>query len=154
MSRVTKLTKEKRVLTVQHWILDGVQEDLMRKQMRTEWGISTRQAKRYIKDARMAWLVDSETDMETRRQNKIAQLEHRIRSLKSEYKGTPAGLRAQAALEKLIIMLEPYSVRRVDVTSGGKPISEIDPEEREARIIKLLAKREAQKKRTEDADKG
>ncbi|MGG5486269.1 hypothetical protein [Gaetbulibacter sp. PBL-D1] len=120
--RISKLEKEKRILKVQHWILDGVPEDLMRKQMKTEWGISTRQAKRYIKDARLAWMVDSETDMETRRQNKIAQLEHRIRSLKPEYKGTPAGLRAQASIEKLIIMLEPYSVRRVDVTTKGKTV--------------------------------
>ncbi len=125
--RVSKVTKEKRILTVQGWIIDGVQEDFMRKQMRNEWGISTRQAKRYIADAYKSWKTDAEIDMETRRQAKIAELQQLKRSLKKDYKGTPAGIRAIMAVEKQIIRLEPYSVKRVDVTSGGEKIEPMSP---------------------------
>ena len=125
--RISKVTKEKRILTVQGWIIDGVQEDFMRKQMRQEWGISTRQAKRYIADAYKSWKMDSEIDMETRRQAKIAELQQLKRSLKQDYKGTPAGIRAIMAVEKQIIRLEPYSVKRVDITSGGEKIEPMSP---------------------------
>ena len=125
--RVSKVTKEKRILTVQGWIIDGVQEDFMRKQMRNEWGISTRQAKRYIADAYKSWKTDAEIDMETRRQAKIAELQQLKRSLKKDYKGTPAGIRPIMAVEKQIIRLEPYSVKRVDVTSGGEKIEPMSP---------------------------
>lgn len=127
MARVSKLEKEKRILTVQSWILDGVQEDFMRKQMKNEWGISTRQSKRYIAAAYQAWKQDSEIDMETRRQAKIADLQQVRRSLKADYKGTPAGIRAIMSVEKQIIRLEPYSVKRVDVTSGGEQIQDMTP---------------------------
>lgn len=125
--RANKVEKEKRILTVQGWIIEGVQEDFMRKQMHQEWGISTRQAKRYIADAYKSWKTDSEIDMETRRQAKIAELQQLKRSLKAEYKGTPAGIRAIMAVEKQIIRLEPYSVKRVDVTSGGEKIEPMAP---------------------------
>lgn len=151
--RITKLEKEKRVLTVQQWIIEGVQEDLMRKQMRQEWGISTRQAKRYIKDAYESWKTDAEIDIDTKRQAKIAELQQLKRSLKAEYKGTPSGIRAQMAVEKQIIRLEPYSVQRIDITSGGEPIQEMTPEEREARIKELLKKRNANKTRKKNANR-
>jgi len=95
--------------------------------MHQEWGISTRQAKRYIADAYKSWKTDSEIDMETRRQAKIAELQQLKRSLKAQYKGTPAGIRAIMAVEKQIIRLEPYSVKRVDVTSGGEKIEPMAP---------------------------
>lgn len=122
-----KIIKEKRILTVQKWILDGVQDDLMRKQIKTQWGIGTRQAKNYIRWAYEAWKRDTDIDMETRREAKIADLLEIKRSLKETYKGTPAGIRALMAVEKQIIRLEPYSVKRVDVTSGGKPIQDMVP---------------------------
>lgn len=149
--RISKLEKEKRILTVQGWIIDGVQEDFMRKQMRTQWGISTRQAKRYIKDAYEAWKQDVDVDVETRRQAKIAELQQLKRSLKQDFKGTPAGIRAIMMVEKQIIRLEPYSVKRIDLTSGGDPL-QMTPEEREERIKKLLAKRNASKKRNNNAN--
>lgn len=139
MSRITKLEKDQRVLTVQSWIIDGVQEDFMRKQMRTQWGISTRQAKRYIKDAYEAWKQDADVDVETRRQAKIAELQQLKRSLKEEYKGSPNGIRAIMMVEKQIIRLEPYSVKRIDVTTDGDPINkEMSPEQRKARIKELM----------------
>lgn len=151
MARATKLDKEKRILTVQTWILDGVQEDFMRKQMYTQWGIKTRQAKKYIQEAYLAWKRDSEIDMETRRESKIAELQQLRRSLKPEFKGTPAGIRAAISVEKLIIRLEPYSVKRIDITSGGEPL-QMSPEEREERIKQLLVKRNATKNRKKNAD--
>ncbi len=149
--RVTKLEKEKRILTVQQWIIDGVQEDLMRKQMHQQWGIKTRQAKNYIRQAYEAWKTDADIDIETRRQAKIAELQQVKRSLKNEYKGTPSGIRAIMQVEKQIIRLEPYSVKRIDVTTGGQPL-DLSPEEREKRIKELLKKRNSKKTRTKNAD--
>ena len=151
MNRVSKLEKEKRILTVQGWIIDGAQEDFMRKQMHTQWGISTRQAKRYIKDAYEAWKRDSDIDMETRRQAKIAELQQLKRTLKEEHKGTPSGIRAIMMVEKQIIRLEPYSVKRLDITTGGQELT-MSPEEREERINKLIQKRERKKKQVKNAD--
>ena len=122
MARISKLEKEKRIFKVQSWIIEGVPEELIRKQIKTEWTLSLRQAKRYIKDATESWKRDEDIDMDIRRQAKIAELQQVKRSLKAEYKGTPAGIRAIMTVEKQIIRLEPYSVQRVDVTSNGQPI--------------------------------
>lgn len=119
-AKASKVEKEKRILTVQGWIIDGVQEDFMRKQMRTQWGITTRQARRYIKGAYEAWKQDVDVDMETRRQAKIAELQQLKRSLKEMFKGTPAGIRAIMMVEKQIIRLEPYSITRIEINPNEK----------------------------------
>lgn len=149
--RVSKLDKQKRIQKVQQWIIDGLQEEKIRQKIAKKWNISTRQAKRYIHDAYHAWKVDADIDMETRRQAKIAELKQLKVGLKSEYKGTPAGIRAIMQVEKQIIRLEPYSIHRIDITSGGEPL-QMSPEEREERIKKLILKREEAIKRKQNAD--
>jgi hypothetical protein len=104
--RVTKEEKERRIFTVQGWIIEGVHDDFMMRQMRNQWGISSRQAKRYLKSAYSNWKGDEEIDIETKRQAKIAELKHDLRSLKPEFRGTPQGLNAKARIQKMIIRLE------------------------------------------------
>lgn len=91
--RATELEKERRIFTVMGWIIDGVQDYLILKQAKTQWGINLRQAKRYLQMARENWVQDEKVDIETKRNNKIAKLQQLARSLKEEYKGTPQGLR-------------------------------------------------------------
>lgn len=141
-SRATKLEVEKRVLTIQSWIIEGVQDNLILKQAKTKWDIGLRQARKYLKKAYENWKQDEEITFEEKRDAKIAELKQLKRSLKPEYKGTPQGIRTIVAVEKEIIRLEGLIVKRIDVTSGGKPL-QMTPEEREARIQELIEKHNA-----------
>lgn len=105
-NRVTKVTKEQRILKVQGWIIDGAQDDFMLRQMKTEWDLSVRQSRRYLKEAYNRFKPQLELDIETKRQAKIAEIQQDLRSIKPEYKGTPQGVNAKARLHKLIIKLE------------------------------------------------
>lgn len=105
-NRVTKIEKERRIFTVQGWLIDGVHDNLIIKQMKTEWDLSLSQAKRYLKAAYSDWKQNEGIEIEDRRATKIAELKQEKRSLRPEYKGTPAGINAIVRLEKLIIKLE------------------------------------------------
>lgn len=138
--RATLLERERRIFTVMGWIIDGVQDYLILKQAQTQWGINLRQAKRYLQMARENWVQDEKVDIETKRRNKIAKLQHLARTLKEEYKGTPSGIKAILAVERELIKLDPdLSVKRVNVNANVQ-VSELSPEEREKRIAELLSK--------------
>lgn len=141
----SKIEVERRVFTVQAWIIDGVQDYLILKQATTQWGVTLRQAKRYLKSARERWQSDESTTIDQERDDKIARLQQIARSLKDEYKGTPSGIRAIMSVEKEIIKLKGLAVKRIDVTSAGKPLQMSD-EDRDARIEELIRKRNAHKK--------
>lgn len=139
-NKATKVEKEQRIFTIQGWILDGVQDYLILKQSKTQWNIGTRQARKYIREAYERWKQQEDISMELRRNSKLAELQKLKRSLKPEFKGTPSGIRAIMSVEKEIIRLEPYSIKRVDLTSGGLPIQDMTPEERKRRIEELKKK--------------
>jgi len=118
--RATKKEKERRILTVQGWIIDGVHDDFMLRQACTQWEVSYRQAERYLEQAYKKWMVNAKMDVETRRQAKIAELKQDLRSLKPEYKGTPQGLNAKARIQKMIIRLENIEPpKRIDAQVTG-----------------------------------
>lgn len=122
-NRASKLEKERRIFTVQGWIIDGVQDWLILQQMKNEWGITLRQAKRYLSEAYSRWKADEGIEIENKRAAKIAKLKQDLRSLKPEYKGTPAGINAIVRLEKLIIKLEdlePAKKHQVDIPNPVK----------------------------------
>ena len=123
MAKSTALEVEKRIFTVQGWILDGVQDYLILKQSKTQWGISLSQAKRYLKKAYVNWKRDEDVNIDLKKEAKIAELKQIRRSLKEKYKGTPAGIRAIMSVEKEIIRLEGYAVKKVDVTTGGESLN-------------------------------
>lgn len=127
--RVTKVTKENRILKVQGWIIDGAQDDFMKRQMKNEWGLSTRQSRRYLKEAYERFKPDLQLDIETKKQAKIAEIQQDLRSLRSEYKGTPQGINAKAKLHKLIIKLqglEPDRRMQIDANVNGNMNVPID----------------------------
>ncbi|MDI9256334.1 hypothetical protein [Flavobacterium sedimenticola] len=104
--RATKIEKEKRIFIVQGWIIEGVQDHLIVKNIVERWGLTVRQAQRYVKDAYENWKEIEGVKVSMKRTLKIARYKQLIKSLKDEYKGTPAGIRAIAEVEKRIDLLE------------------------------------------------
>lgn len=136
--QATKLEKEKRLLAVQSWIIDGAQDDFIRRQIKTQWGLSTRQTQRYIKQAYDQWKQDANIEMESKRAAKIAELKQLRRDLKEEYKGTPAGINAIIRIEKLIIRLEGMEPpRQHEIKAEVEVQPTMTPEEREAKIAEF-----------------
>lgn len=120
MSKISKATndeKERRIFTVQGWIVDGVQDYMIKRQI-MGWGLSGRQADRYIKLAYERWKPIEEISIEERRAAKIADLKQLRRSLQEKFKGTPEGIRAIMNIEKQIIRLEDITPARRLQLSG------------------------------------
>lgn len=106
INRATKIEKEKRLFIVQGWIIEGVQDRLIVKNVVDRWGLDIRQAQRYVKDAYENWKKIEGVNIDMKRELKIAQLKQLVRTLKDEYKGTPAGIQAIMSVEDKIIKLE------------------------------------------------
>lgn len=106
MGKASNVEVEKRIFKVQSWIIDGVPDYLIIRQAIKEWGISSRQAKRYLKNAYEHWKSDESLTIEDKRGAKIAELKELKKSLKKEYKGTPRGILAIITIEKELIKLE------------------------------------------------
>jgi hypothetical protein len=104
--RATKIEKEKRIFIIQGWIIEGVQDRLIVKNSVERWGIDIRQAQRYVREAYESWKKIEGVNIDMKREMKIAKLQQMIRTMKEEYKGTPAGISAIMAVEKEIIKLE------------------------------------------------
>jgi hypothetical protein len=139
-NKCTKAEKEKRLLQVQGWIIDGAQDNFILRQIRNTWNISLVQARKYLKQAYANWLPDERINIENRRAAKIAELKQIKRSMKTEYKGTPAGINAITRVEKLIIKLEdlePAKKHQVDATVVH---TEMTREERDEYIKKMQEK--------------
>lgn len=118
LERATKEELERRIFTVQGWIIDGVQEFLIKKQCTTQWNISFRTAKRYVKEAFDGIKPELERTIEEKRAGKIAELEQRKRTMDEKFKKTPLGIRALNDIDKMIIKLEALEPpRRVQLST-------------------------------------
>lgn len=106
IARATKIEKEKRLFIVQGWIIEGVQDNLIVKNIVERWELDVRQAQRYVREAYEKWKKIEGVNIEMKREMKIARYQQLIKSLKEEYKGTPSGIRAIAEVEKRIDLLE------------------------------------------------
>jgi hypothetical protein len=104
--RATKIEKEKRLFIVQGWIIEGIQDNIIAKNIVERWGLDIRQAQRYVREAYEKWKKIEGVNIDMKREMKIAKLQQMIRTMKEEYKGTPAGISAIMAVEKEIIKLE------------------------------------------------
>lgn len=114
--RASGVEKEKRIFTIQGWIIDGVQDYLIKKQV-LNWGISKRQAARYIAEAYDRWKKDKTIDIENRRDARIAELQQDIRGMDEKFKKTPIGLRTILAYKKELSKLEDlYPDRRIKLS--------------------------------------
>jgi hypothetical protein len=122
--RATAIEKSNRLFTIQGWILEGVPERLIVKQVTQMWPIDIRQAERYVKEAYSTWSQIKGVSVEMKRELKIAELKQLKRSLSQEYKGSPAGIRAIMMVEKEIIKLEGIQLpKHIDITTKGESLN-------------------------------
>lgn len=104
--KINKVEKAKRIRIIMEWLLDDwIAGDII-SQIVTKWGVTERQAFRYLSEARQNWNKDETVVIDTKRRQKIQTLHRLKRTLKENYKGTPAGIRAILSVEKEIIQLE------------------------------------------------
>lgn len=124
MGLISKLEYEKRIRIVQEWILEDFPVGDIKSNMDAKWGISERQAQRYIKEARKRWVADEDILIAHKRKLRVLKLQKLSRSLKDHYKGTPEGIKALLAVEKEIISLEALRqpIKLEHSGANGKPI--------------------------------
>ncbi len=104
--KTDQIEYQKRLFSVQGWIIQGVPAALIiKKVIQNQW-CNQRNAKHLLKKARAEWAKIPASDLNEKRMIKLIQLEQMKLDLKTEYKGTPAGLQALIAIEKEIIKLE------------------------------------------------
>lgn len=122
--KIDQVEKDKRIRIVQEWLLDEWPSQDIIAQVKAQWQVEDRQAKRYLADARAAWNEDEDEKVEQKRRRKIQKLQKLIRTMGRVWLGTPAGIRAIVQVEKLIIELEGLKpATKLDITSNGQSIS-------------------------------
>lgn len=130
-NRTNKLEYEKRIFTIQGWIVEGIQTALIiRSILENKWCESKRHAERMLKAATDLWTEGPTLEIEKKRKIKVAQLEQQKRTMKESFKGTPAGMRAILAIDKEIILLEGLRKSTKEVPGKfGLPVQpEPDPD--------------------------
>lgn len=142
--RSTKIETEKRVFTIQGWIISGKPDYLILKDIEKKYLVSRRQSKNLLNRAYESWRKEEESSLEQKRSLRIAELKQDARSLKPSYKGTPQGMAAVNRIKREINKLEGLYPDRVTVLKGDKEnpivITEGDSEARKIRIAQLVAK--------------
>lgn len=146
-ARATKLETEKRVFTIQGWIINGVPDYLILKNIESEWEVKRRQAKNLLKKAYEIWHDNEEATIEEKRSLRIAELKQDIRNMKPEFKNTPKGMSVLLNYKKEINKLEALYPAQKHILQGDKEkplyvanINEMTPEEQEKRVIELAKK--------------
>lgn len=122
--RASRTEFKQRIFIIQGWIIDNTPSALMVQQiLLKQWCTTERHAERMIAAARREWVKHETTNIDEKRKLMILSLKQRQRSMKEEYKGTPAGIRALAYLDKMIIELEGLKVIKVEHSGlNGEPI--------------------------------
>lgn len=128
--RATKIELERRVFIIQGWIIEGVQDHLMCKNIVDQWDLSYRQAQRMVVKAYNNWKKIEGVKVEQKRALAIAKLQQKQRTLKDEFKGTPAGLKVMLDYDKEINKLEGIDLPKVHVLEGNpdKPLTMVKRE--------------------------
>ena len=111
--KATNIEKANRLFTVQGWILDGVADRLIVKQIIQQWGLGIRQAERYVEEAYKDWAKIKGVSIEMKRELKIAELQQRKRNLDPKIKNTAEGIRVLNEIDKIIIKLEGMETPQV-----------------------------------------
>ncbi|MEJ7610658.1 MAG: hypothetical protein WKF88_05700 [Ferruginibacter sp.] len=119
MPKTDQIEYEKRIRMVQEWIIEDWPTTDILTQIIVKWGIEERQGKRYISEARKRWTSEPDEILEHKRRLRIAGLKKLKRSLKSQFTGTPEGIRAILAVDREINALEGLQQKKID-TDGDK----------------------------------
>ena len=128
--------------------MNRVPDYLILRQCVEQWGVTERQAKTYKARAYKIWHDANEATLEQERMMSIDRLKTEQRNMKTEYKGTPAGMRANLAIEREINRLRGAYVPKVSIVKSKDDDTQIikvadDPAKdaaREKRIAFLIAK--------------
>jgi hypothetical protein len=147
-SRSSKLETEKRVFTIQGWIINGVPDYLILKNIEQQFVnkdgeyIKRRQSKVLLQKAYKIWHEEQEATVEQKRSLKIAELKQDVRSMDAKFKNTPQGMAVLLNYKKEINKLEAiYPVTKIMIQGDKEnPLVITNSEEREARIAALIAK--------------
>ncbi len=118
--KATNVVKEKRIFTVQGWIIDSVPDALIIQNIKNNWDLTRRQALRYLDEAYKRWNTESEATIEEKRQTRIAWLKNELRTMDEKYKNTPAGKRVVLAYSKELSKLEGLYFPKQIQHSGDK----------------------------------
>lgn len=146
--RSTRIETERRVFTIQGWIISGVPDYLIIKNIEQQFKnadgvyLGRRQAKVLLQKAYAVWHEDQEATIEQKRSLRIAELKQDIRNLKDEFKGTPRGMTVVNQIKKEITKLEDLYPAKKHIIQGDeeKPLVFTTVEEREKRLQQLMAK--------------
>lgn len=124
MALIDKIEFEKRVRMVQEWIIEDWPEADIRTNVMKTWKIGERMAYKYITEARKRWAGENQKELDEKRRLRVESLKKLKRSLKDQYKGSPAGIFAILAVDKEIIKLEGLdpAIKVQHTGSGGGPI--------------------------------
>lgn len=140
----TKIETEKRVFTIQGWIINGVPDYLILKNIEQQWPIGRRQSKNLLQKAYKIWHEEEEASIEQKRSMRIAELKQDIRSMKDEYKGTPRGMAVVNSIKKEISKLEALYPATKHIIQGDKDnplvVTGGFSQEHQERIDALIAK--------------
>jgi len=144
-AKSTKIETEKRVFTIQGWIINGVPDYLILKNIeQSDWGIKRRQAKNLLKKAYEIWHDDQEATVEQKRSLRIAELKQDVRNMSTEFKNTPKGMSVLLSYKKEISKLEALYPATRHIVQGDKEnpivITDTFNEEKEKRLQELLLK--------------
>lgn len=146
--RSSKFETEKRVFTIQGWIINGVPDYLILKNIEQQFVnkdgeyIKRRQSKVLLQKAYKIWHEEQEATVEQKRSLKIAELKQDVRSMDAKFKNTPQGMAVLLNYKKEINKLEAIYPTPKLIIQGDKenPIVLSDSEARESRIAELIAK--------------
>lgn len=123
--RATAIEKNNRLFTIQGWILDGVPDRLIVKQISPLWKLSVRQSERYIKEAYAEFSKIQGVSIDMKREMKIAEYQQRKRNMDERYKHTPDGIRALNDIDRMIDKLMGLELPK-KVQVSGDPESPIN----------------------------
>lgn len=142
MGKSTKIETDRRIFTVQSWIIGGVPDYLILRQAQDQFSVGERQAKNYLAKAYEIWKSASEATVEQMRQTQIDKMQQAQRTLKDNFKGTPAGLRVLLQYEKEINKLKGVVPAKEHIHKGDpeNPVIVNQTDSIEERIAALLKK--------------
>lgn len=104
--KVSRVELQRRLRIVQEWIIEDQPNCDIEASCVRQFQVSPRQAKRYIAAALDIWKEGNQEKLASKRARRIESLKKMLRSLKPEYKGTPAGMRVVLQIQREIIKLE------------------------------------------------
>lgn len=106
MARTADIEVERRIRSVQEWIIaDRADVDIISACI-ANWGVSKRQAQRYIKTAGERWKEQNEKSIHIKRATRIQATKKLINNITPELLKTPAGFNAVIRAYKFLDRLE------------------------------------------------